>query len=349
VKKTTEENRAMIQETQNELQQLKQRVIYSEAQSKRNNLIFWGIAETHTNETWADCENKIRDIIVNKLGITDADNIRFERVHRLGHYKPDNIRGIIEKFSFSQDREMIWKNRFSLKGTKIWITEDYPAEIQAIRRRLYPIMRTAMKEAEKNDKTIKVSLSLDKLILEGKVYTINDLYKLPPELRPDNISTKTEGNVTVFYTRNSVLSNFHMDTPFKVDGVFYNCTEQFIQNSKALLFKDEETAYKIMRAKTALEQCQLGKKVKGYNEKKWMQTAESVLLKANLAKFYQNEYAKKVLLHTESNTLGKASKDKRWGIGLSLDDPNVTNTLLWDGSNIFGKVLEKVRSQIRHT
>jgi ribA/ribD-fused uncharacterized protein len=140
-----------------------------------------------------------------------------------------------------------------------------------------------------------------------------------------------------------------MNAPFKVDGISYNCTEQFIQNAKALLFKDEETAYRIMRAKTSHEQCQLGKKVKGYNEQKWMQTAESVLLRANLAKFGQNEHAKKILLHSESNVLGEASKNKKWGVGLSLDDPNVTKTEHWDGKNIFGKVLENVRSQVRHT
>ena len=348
VKKMAKENKSMIQVLQNEMESLKQKLIYSEAQSRRNNLIFEGIAENHTKETWADCQKAIHEQLEKNLGITAAKDIRFERVHRLGPYKPDNVRGIIAKFAFYQDRELVWKKRFSLKGTNIWISEDYPAEIQAIRRRLFPIMRAAQSEAKESGITRKVSLSFDKLVLDGKVFTINDLHKLPKNLRPENISTKTTGNVTVFYTRNSVLSNFYMNTPFKVDGVSYNCTEQFIQNAKALLFNDEETAYSIMRAKSSNEQCQLGKKVKGYNEQKWMRAVEEAMLKANVAKYDQNEYARNILLQTESNVLGEASKSKKWGIGLSLDDANVTNTQHWDGKNIFGHVLEKVRNQIRN-
>ena len=341
------ENRSMIQEIQKELKSLKQRVIYSDAQSKRNNLIFDGIAENHTNETWIDCQNKLCEILEKDLGITAVKNIRFERVHRKGPYKPDNIPGVIAKFTFYQDREMVWKKHFSLKGSNIWISEDYPPEIQNARKRLYSIMRAAQNEARKSGIARKVSLSLDKLVLDGKVFTINDLDNLPANLRPENISTKTTGNVTVFYTRNSILSNFHMNTPFRADGELYNCTEQFIQHAKAKLFNDDETAYKILRAKTSHEQCQLGKKVKGYDEHKWMNAANDILLKANLAKFDQNEHARKVLLQTGPNVLGEASKNKKWGIGLSLDDPNVTNTQHWDGRNLFGKVLENVRSQMR--
>ena len=78
-----------------------------------------------------------------------------------------------------------------------------------------------------------------------------------------------------------------------------------------------------------------------------MNAAKDVLLKANLAKFDQNEHARKILLQTGTNVLGEASKNKKWGIGMSLDDKNVTNTEHWDGQNIFGQVLDNVRSQIR--
>ena len=349
VKKMTEENRSMIEDMQKEINSLKQRVIHSEAQSKRNNLIFDGIAESHTRETWADCEEKIYTLLEKNLGIATARNIKFERVHRLGPYIPDNVRGIIAKFTYFQDREMVWKERTKLKDSSkdIWISEDYPREIKATRKILYPILRAALKEAKDLNITRRVSLNLDKLVIDGKVYTINDLHKLPPTLRPENISTKTEGNVTVFYTRDSILSNFHMNTPFKIDGIKYNCTEQYIQNAKAMLFNDDEIAYKIMRAKSSHEQCQLGRKVKGYNEHRWMQVAHEVLYKANMAKVDQNEQAKTALLQTESNVLGEASKNKRWGIGLSLNDDNVTKTQFWQGDNIFGKVLEKVRGQIK--
>lgn len=353
VKEIAEQNRAVIYELKKEnaslgreIENLKHKLISNEAQSRRNNLIFEGLMENQ-NETWTDCENKIYELLETKLGIQNAKTlIKFERVHRLGPYIPDNKRAVVAKFSFYKDRDTVWKKRSSLKGTNIWISEDYPVEIQSARKILFPIMRHAQKMSTEGQAT-KVSLSMDKLILNGKPFTIKDLDKLPEKLRPENISTKTEGEVTVFYTRNSMLSNFYMNAPFKLNGIKYNCTEQHFQQAKALHFGDEQTAFKIMTAKDSHEQCQLGKKVKGYNDHEWQKVAKTVLLKANIAKFEQNEAARRVLLNTGANLLGEASRSKVWGIGLSLGDNNVTNPDHWSGQNIFGQVLQQVRDTLK--
>ena len=73
---------------QSEILTLKQRLIFTEAQSKRSNLIFEGLTENHPQETWEDCENKIHHLLANNLDIPEASKIKFERVHRLGYYKP---------------------------------------------------------------------------------------------------------------------------------------------------------------------------------------------------------------------------------------------------------------------
>ncbi|OTQ27274.1 hypothetical protein B6D02_08960, partial [Gilliamella apicola] len=36
-----------------------------------------------------------------------------------------------------------------------------------------------------------------------------------------------------------------------------------------------------------------------------------------------------------------------WGIGLSMDDPNIDNPLMWCGKNLLGFALMNVRQQLQ--
>ena len=53
------------------------------------------------------------------------------------------------------------------------IQEQFPQEIQERRKRLWPLFKEA-KEKAKNDRSIKVSWSVDKLNINGKLYTAKD-------------------------------------------------------------------------------------------------------------------------------------------------------------------------------
>ena len=75
-----------------------------ESQSRRDNLIFYDIKEETRNETWTDCENKVRNLLKVKVGIPNADkesDVSIERAHRLGKKvkNPTKSRPIIVKFS----------------------------------------------------------------------------------------------------------------------------------------------------------------------------------------------------------------------------------------------------------
>ena len=154
--------------------------IHLELQSRRENLIFDGFSESKTKETWLDCENKIYKLFDESLGISSAKEIRLERVHMLGPKIPGKRRPIIAKFSFYEDRDNVWQNRTKLKNTNYWISEDFPQEIQRDRKILYPILRAAQNAVKNPDSGIqKVSLNVDKLILNGRTFTINDIDRLP--------------------------------------------------------------------------------------------------------------------------------------------------------------------------
>jgi ribA/ribD-fused uncharacterized protein len=137
---------------------------------------------------------------------------------------------------------------------------------------------------------------------------------------------------------------------FTVDGVGYNCAEQYMMAQKAALFGDKETLQKIMASKTPREQKALGRQVRGFDVRKWENCARDIVYRGNWAKFTQNEDLKKLLLATEGTTLVEASpKDAIWGIGLAEDDPRAQDRKTWRGKNWLGEVLTRVRDDIlRH-
>lgn len=74
-----------------------------EAQSRRENLQFYGIKEDR-DETWKDSGRKIRDYIEKDLEL-NASRIRIDRAHRMkSGQKPYPI---IAKFSFFKEKEEV--------------------------------------------------------------------------------------------------------------------------------------------------------------------------------------------------------------------------------------------------
>uniref|UniRef100_T1ID12 Endonuclease/exonuclease/phosphatase domain-containing protein n=1 Tax=Rhodnius prolixus TaxID=13249 RepID=T1ID12_RHOPR len=81
-------------------------------------------------------------------------------------------------------RYEILRNGKKLKGEKIFISEDFPLEVRLIRKELLPYLN----EARASNK--KAYLRYDKLLIENKVCTLNDLKKSQSALveRQDSIS-----------------------------------------------------------------------------------------------------------------------------------------------------------------
>lgn len=66
-----------------------------------------------------------------------------------------------------------------------------------------------------------------------------------------------------------------------------------------------------------------------------------------MAKFSQNEELKGKLKTTENAVLAEcAVKDRIWGIGLSMKDPNRLNKSKWNGKNLLGYALMMVRDHL---
>ena len=135
---------------------------------------------------------------------------------------------------------------------------------------------------------------------------------------------------------------------FTVNGVKYTYAEQYMMHQKALLFGDKETAKKIMDAKDPHTQKHLGREVKNFNNEKWINNRERIVYEGNYAKFTQNKDLYDILMQTGDKTLVEASPvDKVWGIGLAEDDPNSQDETKWKGLNLLGKVLTKLKEDLK--
>ena len=321
-----------------EVSDLKVRSAMNESQSRRNNLLFYGIHKT-AKESWGDCERAVSNVLKKEMGI--SEDIKCERAHRIGYKTQGKTRSMIAKFCFFKDKEHVWSLRKKLSKSNVRLSEDYPAKILEERRVLYPIF----KAAKTCDQFTNTSLKFNKLHIDGKVYTTKNLIELPQHLQPKSFATKQENGVVLFSSRFSVLSNFYSESPITIKGRPYCSTEQFYQYTKAIHFNDEISANKIMAETDPLKIHNLAKRITNFDEKEWETRASQVLHEANTAKFEQLPGAKQALLSTDTARIGEATMDPIFGIGLKITDKAALDCSKWTGKNIFGMVLEQIRSE----
>lgn len=142
------------------------------------------------------------------------------------------------------------------------------------------------------------------------------------------------------------FSQWHMQA-FTIDGIVYNCCEQFMMAQKARLFGDTATEAEIMAAGTPKEQKALGRKVANFDADMWNAVARDIVYRGNYAKFTQNADLREKLLATIGTTMVEAaSYDKIWGVGLDESDERIRSSSNWQGTNWLGEVLDKVRADI---
>jgi ribA/ribD-fused uncharacterized protein len=134
---------------------------------------------------------------------------------------------------------------------------------------------------------------------------------------------------------------------FEVNGIKYNCAEQYMMAQKARLFGDEVRLERIMRSDNPAEQKALGKKVARFRKNVWEAVARDVVMRGSLAKFTQSKAFLQDLMATEGMLLVEASPtDVIWGIGLAEWDPDAHDPTKWRGTNWLGEVLTDLRERL---
>ncbi len=255
---------------------------------------------------------------------------------------------IIFKLLDYNDREQIWNARKNLKDAnagsdeKIFLSEDYPIEIKNRRRFLEPIRKKAVAE------NMKAFLTYDKLILEGKAYTVDNVDELPAMLHPSELATKRSDSHTGFFTGASPLSNFYRCTFEDDDGMRWSSVEQYYQFHKCTHHGERQKAQQILQTDVPNKCLSIAKQVKITDEKIWEDRAKEIMFEGCLLKFSQSNFLKQFLLKTEDTVLVEANpRDKFWAVGLGIQDPDLFNPTKWKGQNILGKTLRKVRDKLK--
>ncbi|XP_065679760.1 uncharacterized protein LOC136094097 [Hydra vulgaris] len=118
-----------------EINNLNKKTLDLENRSRRNNLRLDGIFEK-PNENWNECENAVKEMFKKQLKI--SNEIIIERAHRIGQPKEDKKpRTIVLKLLNFQDKTKILDATKNLRGTGIYVNEDFAKETIESRRMLW--------------------------------------------------------------------------------------------------------------------------------------------------------------------------------------------------------------------
>ena len=264
-----------------------------------------------------------------------------ERAHKLHGGKRDSP--IIAKFLSFRDKLLVIRQKQKFRQSGVLVVEDFPVEVTQRRKMFSPVLTAAYKSNR------KAHLSVDKLIFEGKPYTVNELDKLPRDLQPNNLSTITREGITAFYTLHSKLSNHHPCT-FNIDGTTYKSVEQYYMFKKATLFGDEIAAQKILKSADPAVAKSVGRKINNFDQDVWHHSRDGFMRTAIHAKFTQNSELCEFLQNTGDAILVEASPyDNYWGAGHSFADSQLWDPSQWKGSNMLGTLLSELREIIKQS
>lgn len=147
-----------------------------------------------------------------------------------------------------------------------------------------------------------------------------------------------------FWNSDSYFSNWYK-CKFIINGITFNCAEQYMMYQKAILFEDKHIARRILNEISPAEQKRLGREIKRFDYFIWNKVKKDIVKKGLYQKFVQNPKLKDYLLKHKGYIMVEASPyDRIWGIGYQENNAldNINN---W-GENLLGKILTELSQEI---
>ena len=119
--KKVEEDVAYMNDYIEDAENIHNKPVELEDRSRRNNIRIDGIKE-HNKESWEECERRVHSVLKER---TDIENVEVERAHRAGRKSRCKPKTIVCKLLRFKDKQNILRKKKLLKGTNIFINEDY--------------------------------------------------------------------------------------------------------------------------------------------------------------------------------------------------------------------------------
>lgn len=136
---------------------------------------------------------------------------------------------------------------------------------------------------------------------------------------------------------------------FDIDKSYYvNTCEKWMMLNKAALFKDFNILQSIKSTSNPKFAKDCGRQISNFEQSLWDKFKFDIVYIGNLEKFKQNVKLKEFLLSFSKDTIfaEAAPWDPIWGIGLGPKDIKALDINKWEGENLLGKVIQKVRKEI---
>lgn len=218
-----------------------------EANSRKNNLIIEGLAESEADPVPDDeAMETVKSFLLQTLKLKDLD---IDSAYRLGKFREGSKfpRAVVVKFLWPREREAVWKARSILaknREMKIFIKEDLPPKL---RTQLTALQKVAQ-VAKRYPNTYKNVIVRDFMIqVNGFTYSADQLESLPMKLRPSEFSTPGNDDAVVFYGRNSRFSNHH-NSIFEWDNKSFSSMEQYLAYRRARIAGRRDLANRAMNS-----------------------------------------------------------------------------------------------------
>ncbi|KAL8613595.1 hypothetical protein ACOMHN_022014 [Nucella lapillus] len=162
LKKSNSELSEINKKMEQRMSNLEMKVDDLEGRSKRNNIMVHGFTRQE-NERSEDCEHMLKDMLTDQLEL--SGDVQFDRGHRVNSKSNSPI---IARCTFYKDKVKILKAKRKLKGTNVFIGEDFSQRVRNIRKKLGPHLKAA------RDQEKRATMVYDHLLIDGKKFVLNE-------------------------------------------------------------------------------------------------------------------------------------------------------------------------------
>lgn len=313
-----------------------------EAFYNRYNLVITGMPEQEERTAYSVIMKFFKtDLKLKKLEVLES--------YRMGQAPLEGStysRPIMVIFAKTGHRNLVWKRRNHIPpmegGFRVKIQADLPKQLRDDVTILYKVLKAATAMAEYRNASIRDYA----LNLNGKIFTARQPEQLPLPLRPSSLSVRVSEEVLAFFTRYSILSN-HFPATFQLQDKTFHTVEQYLAFRRAQISQQDHLVEKALHATDPIEAKSILNALRKENVQEWQEGRADIAIKGLRAKFTQNQQLLNYLRSTHGLTLGEASKNPVWGVGMTLEDEHLLDTTKWSESgNLLGSLLMQLRTEL---